>query len=122
MRSAYLALGLALFGAGPIMAADAPSAKVVYLDDTASLAHLKATNPDHYARARGILAAANRLCRPGDPQVYFAQYHAEAIACARSTLYTSLPPKRRLSFRLDDTRYIAMVVIEDPRARLDPVR
>jgi hypothetical protein len=29
-----------------------------------ALAELKATNPDHYARARGIMAAANHLCRP----------------------------------------------------------
>jgi hypothetical protein len=115
MRKAYLALPMALLGAHA-------SAKTVYLDDDSALAALKATNPDHYARARGVMAAANHLCRPGPANVYYARYHAQDIACPRFQVFTSLPPKRRLSFKLDDTLYVATVVITDHPGRAEPVR
>src|SRR5579872_6680175 len=79
MRTTLLALGFALCG-GSVLGASAldtlplaspPSRNTVYLDDAAALDALKVSNPDRYARARGIMAAANRLCRPGPPNVYF---------------------------------------------------
>jgi hypothetical protein len=128
MRHAYLALSMVFFcsvlKAQPIvtLAAPPPSGQIVYLDDAMALAELKAANPDHYARARAIMAAANHLCRGGPPGVYFARYHARDVSCSRLQLYTSLPPKRRLSFRLDDTLYVALVVITDNPAHGEPVR
>jgi len=37
-------------------------------------------------------------------------------------LLTSDPPKRRLSFALDDTRYEAVVTLTNVRAEIDPLR
>jgi hypothetical protein len=129
MRTTLLALGMTLLagsvlGQPPIetIAGALPASRTVYLDDAAALAELKATNPDHYARARGIMDAANHLCRPGPPNVHFARYQARDIACARYQVFTSLPPKRRLSFKLDDTLYIAMVVLTDHPAHVEPAR
>lgn len=129
MRNAYLALSIALLGmqapaAAPSTAAQipAPPEKIIHLDEAGALAMLKATNPDHYARVRGIMAAADHLCRPGPPNVFYARYHARDIACPRFQIFTSFPPKRRLSFKLDDTFYVATIVITDHPGRIEPVR
>ena len=88
---------------------------VIHLDGPASLAELRATNPAHYARAQKILAAANHLCRPAKGEVDYAKFDAKNISCIRSLIKTSNPPKREISFRLDDTQYIALVTLtEDP--------
>jgi len=90
------------------------SSPVVRLDAQA-LAQLKATNPNHYARAQNIIAAANELCRPVPEKVQYARFDAQDISCEDSLLMTSNPPKRQIRFRLDDTRYMALVsVTADP--------
>jgi hypothetical protein len=91
---------------------------VVHLDGPASLAELRATNPAHYARAQKILAAADHLCRPTAGEVEYAKFDARNISCIRSLIRTSNPPKREISFRLDDTQYIALVTLTDDPPRL----
>jgi hypothetical protein len=96
--------------------------KVVYLDGAVDLARLRATNPTHYARAERILAAANELCRPQAGDVSYARFEARDIRCSDMLLRTSNPPKRQINFTLDDTIYIALVVITDDPPRLVPAR
>ena len=91
---------------------------VVYLDDPASLAELRAANPGHYARAQKILAAANYLCRPTAGEVEYAKFDAKNISCLRSLIKTSNPPKGQIRFRLDDTQYVALVTLTDDPPRL----
>jgi hypothetical protein len=91
--------------------------KVVYLDGAADLAQLRATNPVHAARAEKILAAANELCRPEPGTISYAGFQARDISCSDMLLRTSFPAKRQIDFTLDDTRYIALVVITDDPAR-----
>ena len=91
---------------------------VVHLDGPAALAELRATNFFHYERAQKIIAAANHLCRPTVGEVEYAKFGAKNISCARSLVKTSNPPKRELSFRLDDTQYIALVTLTDDPPRL----
>ena len=93
--------------------ADEPVAPVavkppVHLDSAAALAQLRKTNPDHYARAVRLLNSANSLCKPGAPKLQNAA--GRDISCAL-LLLTSNPPKRTLSFKLDNTRYVAIVTI-----------
>jgi hypothetical protein len=91
---------------------------VVYLDDSASLAQLRTTNPTHYARAQKIIDAANQLCRPTAAEVEYAKFDAKNISCIRTLVKTSNPPKRQISFRLDDTVYIALVTLTDDPPKL----
>jgi hypothetical protein len=89
----------------------------VHLDTPDQLAHLRDTNPDHYTRATHILAAANRLCPPGAPKVQEADLRSnESLKCGH-TFLTSNPPKRRISFTLDGTQYVALVTITASPAR-----
>ena len=80
---------------------------------------LRATNPDHYARATRLLAAANRLCQPGKPKLQNAD--GRDISCGL-LLLTSNPPKRELSFMLDGTRYVARVTMTGDQPKLIPAR
>ena len=95
--------------------------KAVYLDARA-LEELRAANPDHYARATRILAAANHLCRPRAPEVYLAQFGVRDLSCAPMILLTSLPAQWQIGFRLDHTRYIARVFLTDDPPRMLPAR
>jgi hypothetical protein len=88
MRTALLAL--AAVGAVATAAAAEPKATsvapvprtTVHLYSDADLAQLQADNPDHYARALRVVAAANHLCRS---QAAHAQYTAAAardVSCS----------------------------------------
>jgi hypothetical protein len=114
-RIVFLGMAVACMGA---WAGVESGGGVVHLDSAASLAQLRATNPVHYARAQKILAAANHLCRPTAGEVQYADFGAKDISCARSFVKTSNPPKREIRFRLDDTRYVALVILTDDPAKL----
>jgi hypothetical protein len=118
MRNALFFIGLLAVAATVAANVVAFPDKTVYLRGPADLARLRATNPDHYARAEWIMAAANELCRPQPGAAVLAKAKAREITCSDMLLLTSNPPKRQIDFTLDDTRYIALVVITDnpPRA------
>jgi len=119
MRSTLLSLGLiALTVINAPHTATASPDKSVYLYGRADLDRLRTTNPGHFARAERIMAAANELCRPTQGEISYAKFGAREISCAEMLVKTSNPPKRQISFTLDDTRYIALVVITDDPARL----
>ena len=96
-------------------------AEVIDLD-AAGLARLQLTNPNHYARVQRILAAANHLCHPRAPDLQLAKWGAQDLSCSQMLLRTSNPPKWRIGFRLDHTRYVASVIVTDDPARLIPAR
>jgi len=114
MRISLLGLGLVYSAA---VLAGVPG-EVIHLNDAAELAQLRATNPDHYVRAERILAAANRLCHPGAERVQPARFGARELACDRMLLKTSNPPKRYITFTLDQTRYAALVTVTDDPPKL----
>jgi len=100
--------------------ADEPAAAVVFkppvrLDSASALAQLRRTNPDHYARAVRLMNNANTLCNPGAPKLQNAD--GRNISCAM-LLLTSNPPKRELSFTIDNTSYIAIVTVTADRPHL----
>ena len=121
MRKIVLILGMAIACVPGAWAADARPGDV-YLDGPASLAQLRASNPIHYQRALKIIDAANELCRPKAGELEYARFDAKNISCARALLKTSNPPKRQLSFRLDDTQYIALVTVTDDPPKLVAAR
>lgn len=98
-----------------------PPERTVYLNGPSDLAQLRRLNPAHYARAERILAAANHLCRPGPGQLQEAA-DARDLTCNGSLLRTSNPPKWQITFRLDDTRYVALVTVTDDPPRATPAR
>ena len=104
-------LGTVLWSAALVCAAD-PVTRSIHLETEQDLARLAASNHAHYLRARQLMAAANTLCQPGAPKLQYAG--ARDISCTL-VLLTSNPPKRWLSFTLDDTAYLALVTLTADR-------
>src|SRR4051794_36132869 len=124
MRSTLLSLGLIALTVtlAPHSATAFPD-RSVYLYGQSDLERLRVTNPGHYARAERIMAAANELCRAQPGDISYAKFDAREISCVEMLVKTSNPPKREISFTLDDTHYIALVVItDDPARRVQVVR
>jgi hypothetical protein len=122
MRSALGFAAVALLGvtawAGPslaqpftVLAPPASPKKWVQLNGAADLEHLRATNLNHYLRAQKIIAAANEICQPGAAQPSPTRFNADAVNCQSMFWLTSLPPKKLLSFQLDDVGYFALVSV-----------
>ena len=127
MRSASVrAACSAVFGAaaaicGSLAFADSPPRpQTVYLYTSAQLEQLRQSNPRHYAQAQRILAAANTLCKPGADDAMRVSLDVHDLKCFGALMMTSNPPKTQLSFRLDDTRYLAIVTLTDAGARAVP--
>src|SRR5262245_53107440 len=95
--------------------------RTVYLTDVL-LEELKTSKPAHYAPARKVIDEARKPCPPGDWQSLPIQQRLSP-PCSGFVLRTSNPPKRQVTFAVEDTLYIANVVLKqsDVRAwRLDP--
>ncbi len=117
-----LVLGSALLPAlADEPAATAPPRQTVYLEGPRDLARLRQINPAHYARAQRVLAAADHLCRPLAARLQPIAGSRD-VRCEGRLLFTSNPPQWQMTFTLDDTRYVAMVVIHDDPPRLVPAR
>jgi len=102
----------------PQAQAQASAPRTVYLYGASALDRLRARNPNHYAQAMRILAAANQLCAPGPDELHYASnLDVRDLRCMSRLLRTSNPPKWQIEFRLDQTRYIALVTVTDNPAR-----
>jgi hypothetical protein len=95
-----------------------PAWQTVYLDGPAAVERLKTENPTHYAQVKAIVAAADVLCANGPAVVRYAGGHK--ARCEAMLLKTSNPPKRQISFDLDSTHYIALVVLTGDHPELTP--
>src|SRR5688572_14762208 len=117
---ALLMLTATSFTATAIAQTTAPT-RTVYLTDML-LEELKTSRPAHYARARKVIDEASKPCPLGELQSLPIQQRTSP-QCSTFVLRTSNPPKRQVTFAVDDTLYIANVVLKqsDMRAwRLDP--
>lgn len=126
MRATILALAFGLTAAAAALADDASlqagPRHHIHLWGPVELDRLRTSNPDHYTRAEKILAAADRLCRPGPGHVQFAAAGGKDVSCYGMLLRTSNPPKLEIDFTLDDTRYSALIAVTDDPPRLIPAR
>jgi hypothetical protein len=115
MRTLLLLVAL---GAGAAVAAG--PTKRVDLDQPGRLDSLAVENPAHHRKALEYIRAAEKLPCTWAPKTQEAHY--DPSKCSGALLLTSFPPKRRLAFVLDDTRYVAVVTLTEPGPRLMPAR
>jgi hypothetical protein len=110
MMRALVAAGLALFALAGVAYAQAYG--VIDLDVAGNLDAIRRSNPEHYAKIERILAEVPR--RPPSEESVATWMRTEFEA--RNVRYTdlimtSLPPKKRLQFLLDNKSYVKVVAL-----------
>ena len=93
---------------------------VIDLTNPAELESLRDRRPEHYAKVRAILAAAET--RPAVEAGRWIEARVGASEVELLQWRVSDPPKLRVSFTLDDTRYTAQVIPDLRPARPVPAR
>lgn len=130
MRCLLLSSIVLLGGAVTVAAAETPAApnvrvgttgpatikRTVYLDSVV-LEEIRKSNPDRYARIRGVMASASEMCKPNAARTWAAA-DVQPADCSSMFLKTSYPPKRQIGFQIDDTWYVANVIVRDAPALL----
>ena len=112
MRIVFLALFSLATGV-----ASATSHLPIQVDQPGVLDSIRTERPDHYRRITGILEAAERMpCHTPHFGRAAIEYQARQAHCGLMLL-TSYPARRRLSFRLDDVPYVALVTMRDSYGR-----
>ena len=86
---------------------------VVDLRDATALEQLRERNPAHFATIQQILAGLAEEPGRADGDWLQTTFDAREVELSRLVLKTSLPPRQRLSFVLDDTRYTLHVARTD---------
>jgi hypothetical protein len=128
MRTAFIAAAALILAssmpaarADPAVGAVLAPANGVRLDAPGALEALRAANPEHYARAVGILRVAAEMPCEGLPRVIQADFQAALAQCRGALLLTSWPAQRDVSFVLGDTLYAARITLVE-RERITPAR
>jgi hypothetical protein len=113
---ALVALCALLFGPSEVAAG-----RVVDLDEPGALEALQRSNPTHHEKVQKILADLPRQPERAVPRWMQTSFDARDVSY-RPVLLTSNPPKRRLSFALDDTRYEILLTVDTIRGVVVPLK
>jgi len=113
-------IGLSLCAAVASYASDTVAAgQTIQLFTPADLENLHSTNPGHWQRAEKLNAAANQYCPVGTPKTQSADLRSSQVNCGHLDM-TSNPPKRKITFNLDGTHYVALVTLTASPAKPVP--
>jgi len=101
--------------------ANARSPETINLNEPGALEALQRDNPVHYLTVHQILD--NLLKQPESqvPRWLQTTFNAKDVRYVQ-VLLTSDPPKRDLSFMLDDTRYKARLTLTNDRVKIVPAQ
>jgi len=121
MATLLAVAGLVLLAGTFLAPAPVTAGPTIDLDQPGALAALQRANPAHYAKVRLILAGVARNPDSDVPRWARVGFDARDVSYAPLVL-TSHPAKRRLSFALDDTRYVAVVVLTHLRGDIVPLK
>ena len=108
-------LGVAQTAAGPTLS------RTVDLDVPGTLEALERDNPTHYEKIRQIMVGVHKQPDAEVPRWMRTRFDARDVLYAPSLLVTD-PPKRRLSFTIDDTQYHTVVTLTNLQPKLMPAK
>jgi hypothetical protein len=119
MRIVFIALTSTLIASAN---AGGSSWQPIDLNRPGTLEQLKLERPKHYAAIAEVIRVVERVpCENREVETLKARYDISQWAC-NFVLLTSDPPKRRLSFQLEETRYVALVTLKGAQGRVIPAR
>lgn len=104
--------------AGP---AARPLLRTVDLDAPGAIDGVRASNPAHFEKIMKIIGGVVHQADSAVPGWLRVNFDARDVAY-RPVVMTSHPPKRRLAFALDDTRYEVVVVLTNAIGTITPAK
>ena len=110
MSKSLTLAALVILWTGMVAAGDLTLSRVVDLDKPGALEALQHLNPTHYEKIRQIVTGILQQPDAAVPGWMRANFDARGVLYSQIEM-TSYPPKRRLSFALDDTRYVVVVTL-----------
>lgn len=121
MMSRRVAMAALVVLCTSVAAAPTSADRAVDLDAPGALQALKRSNPAHHEKVQRILEGIVEKRDADVPRWMQASFAARDVSYAPIVL-TSDPPRRRLSFVLDTTRYQAVVTLTHARGQIVPLR
>ena len=112
---------LALLWTAVAAAGGATPGRAIDLNTPGALEALQNSNPTHYEKVRKILEGVLQQPDAGVPRWMQTNFDAQDVKYLPIVL-TSHPPKRRLSFSLDATRYEAVVILTNVHGEIVPAK
>ena len=91
------------------------------LDTPGALEALARANPVHHEKVVKIVEGVIHQPDSRVPRWIAVTFNGRDVSYA-PVVMTSHPPKRRLSFALDDTRYVTIVTLTNVRGEIVPAR
>ena len=116
-----LVAGLVLTVLAAVTADRATAGATVDLTASGALEALEKTNPVHFEKVQRILAGITHRTDVDVARWMQVAFNARDVGYAPISL-TSHPAQRRLSFSLDDTRYVGVVVLTNLRGEISPAK
>jgi hypothetical protein len=110
MRTILTVTSLVLTWVAIATAADLGLRRTVDLDAPGAMERVRAANPAHLDKIVKIIEGVTQQPDSAVPRWLRVNFDARDVGYAPIVM-TSHPPKRRLSFALDDTRYEVVVVL-----------
>ena len=119
-RLIIAALIMVVLWIGVVVAGDANPARTVNLNKPGALETLQQSNPTHYEKVRKILDGILQQPDADVPRWIQTSFDARNVSYT-PILMTTVPPKRRSSFAMDETRYEAVLTLTKVRAEIVPL-
>ena len=122
MRTALALFVLAMLATvGLAAAAPITPTRSIDLDRPGAMEALEQANPVHHEKVLKIVEGIVRQPDAAVPRWIAVNFNGSGVDYA-PVVMTSHPPKRRLSFTLDDTRYVTIVTLTNVRGNVVPLR
>jgi hypothetical protein len=100
---------------------DSALRRSVDLDAPGAIDRVRATNPAHFDKIVKIIEGVTEQPDSAVPRWLRVSFDARDVGYA-PVVMTSHPPKRRLSFALDNTRYEVVVVLTNATGVVTPLK
>ena len=121
MRTILTMVALLLMWFATATAADVDVRRMVDLDAPGAMERVRADNPTHFDKIVRIIEGVTERPDSAVPRWVRVNFDAREVVY-RPIVMTSHPPRRRLVFALDDTRYEVVVVLTNTTGAVIPAR
>jgi hypothetical protein len=121
MKTILTMASLVLTSVAIATAADIGLRRTVDLGVPGAMERVRAANPDHFDKIVKIIEGVTQQPDTAVPRWLRVNFDARDVNY-RPIVMTSYPPKRRLSFALDDTDYLVVITLINVDSAIVPLK